>query len=647
MPLSVSGGIAASLVVASVICGKNDFVMGATSAVVSAYATPPAYYPPSVRLYRGHSGGSRRSGGVSMAAVSSPSSSPHSDHHDGPYVRIQKRGRHYDVQTAVTTFRRRRRRNTIAEEGGGAGSTENDCDLTVDLHAQIHFGDASYFEYFNDDTEFGGRYDAVLYELIVPDEFLAPIIHDDATRTNNNSNDNDDLPLKRLIPADHTSKNPVAPTRSDRNTASQYGLTCQVDAVRYCGEKWIHADLTREEFLDRIEEGKRNEAGHNGRKKRDATAEERPLWALASTAATYPGADLVSSLLRPLSPDNRSGALSRRLFTHLFLPGDAASGWIRAALWMGVPSPELSVMLVDWSSLSHVGGRRRRRSSRGSGGGGGGSDGEDDSGIAPISPIAAPVLLSLLTGNWGTARRLVFGQVLVGGTQSSSSERGDSSRGNVLIDGRNERAMDVLREVCRMESSGPDDEGWHNDDGKAGGGGRRGGRREKSIALLYGAAHCRDLQRRLAGEGGMTPVRTEWRTAFRATAPRWGDYFANGDDNSQRRMSDAALVTSPSSSAGGKIVEGNKTMMSASALESAAVGLVVLPLYLLIGGLDWVSALGDIGVALDRGTYLDGIAGAMFYLVRHAALYVAMSKFVVDWGGSGGAFGEEEDYDDA
>ncbi len=235
--------------------------------------------------------------------------------------------------TTTCTFRK------YDDDGGPAKTT------TVDLHAQIHFGDASYFGYFNDDAAFSSRYDRILYELVVEEKFLAR---------------SETAPsLRRLIPMDGSSLNPIAPTRSDRSTASQYGLQCQVDGIRYCKEGWVHADLTREEFLGLLERGERqkeqsqlfNNGGEGG---------ERPLWALASTAATYPGSELVTSLLRPLTAtsNSASAALTRRLFTHLFLPGDALSGWIRAALWLGVPSPELSIMLVDWSSLSYVGRRR-------------------------------------------------------------------------------------------------------------------------------------------------------------------------------------------------------------------------------------------------------------------------------------------------
>mmetsp|Transcript_29209 Transcript_29209/g.60855 ORF Transcript_29209/g.60855 Transcript_29209/m.60855 type:complete len:620 (+) Transcript_29209:209-2068(+) len=527
-----------------------------------------------------------------------------------PYIRIQKRGRHYDVQTAITTFQK------SVSSGGGSNSDDGIGNnptkkTTVDLHAQIHFGDASYFQYFNDDTTFTSHYDKILYELIVEDKFLS--------RTTIG------MPsLKQLRPAlsgpGSPLLNPIAPTQSDRSTASQYGLQCQVDGIQYWKEDWVHADLTREEFLDWLELGQQRteqqasssqqQPETNDRRNKDA---QQPLWALASTAATYPGSELVTSLMRPLTTTSNSAALTRRLFTHLFLPGDALSGWIRAILWFGVPSPELSIMLVDWSSLSHHIGRQSRRR-RGS---------EKDStnnNIGPISPIAAPVFLSLLTGNWGTARRLVFGQVLVGGQSNA-----DTSKGGVLIEKRNERAMDVLRDSLSSLENADDDDVVLGD-------GKR-----KRIALLYGAGHCKDLHRRLVEEEGMTPVRTEWRTAFRATTPRWGD-FVNVDDWKAKTSDIASSL--PSSVLGDG--EGIVKSMSVSTLESVAVGLVILPLYLLVGGLDWVSTMRDLGKALDGGLYLDGFADVLLYLVRHVALYVGISKFVVDWGGNEGIFDDDE-----
>jgi hypothetical protein len=158
-----------------------------------------------------------------------------------------------------------------------------------------------------------------------------------------------------------------------------------------------------------------------------------------------------------------------------------------------------------------------------------------------------------------------------------------------------------------------------------------------SVALLYGAGHCRDLHNRLVRSEGMTPVRTEWRTAFRATAPRWGD-FTNVGGWIRSRSRDV-VSSLPSSMNMGDVVES----MSVSTLESVAVGLVILPLYMLVGGFDWVSTIGNAEDYFRGGMYLDGIAAILFYLVKHVAMYVGIAKFVVDWGRNGdGIFDDDE-----
>jgi hypothetical protein len=110
-------------------------------------------------------------------------------------------------------------------------------------------------------------------------------------------------------------------------------------------------------------------------------------------------------------------------------------------------------------------------------------DDSDTDGIVPISPIAAPVFLSLLMGQWGSARRLVFGQVLVAGQRNV-----DVSKNGVLIHRRNDHAMDVLREVLSSLSLS--------------------GKAINVVALLYGSGHCRDLHQRLVQVERMTVVRT-------------------------------------------------------------------------------------------------------------------------------------------
>ena len=90
------------------------------------------------------------------------------------YIRIQKSGRRYDIQTAIITFQRTHTRDDDDSLTYNNKSTTPSTITTVDLHAQIHFGDLSYYQYFNDADAFSSRYDNVLYELIVEDKFLTP-----------------------------------------------------------------------------------------------------------------------------------------------------------------------------------------------------------------------------------------------------------------------------------------------------------------------------------------------------------------------------------------------------------------------------------------------------------------------------------------
>ena len=150
-------------------------------------------------------------GGVTSKLSSSSSATT------GPYIRIQKRGRHYDVQTAITTFQKKDN-NSITKNNNNAVTT-----TTVDLHSQIHFGSSEYYNYFNDPGQFGLLYDKVLYELIVEDKFLK--------KSSSETTKQQQLG-RTLMPTVHNF-NPIAPTLADRNTASQYGLQCQVDGVQY------------------------------------------------------------------------------------------------------------------------------------------------------------------------------------------------------------------------------------------------------------------------------------------------------------------------------------------------------------------------------------------------------------------------------
>lgn len=401
-----------------------------------------------------------------------------------------------ELETAVTSLER-----TLP-----SGATQK-----VELHAQIHFGSHDYFEYFN--TAFDS-FSAVHYELLVDDHMLQS--NSDGTRSLRPSKDG---------------SNVLMASPADRQMAQQYGLACQVDVVDCAAPHWIHADLTRQEFLALTNNPKADN--------------QQPLWALASTAPTWPGAEAVSAIFRPSTPSTPS-----QLVFNLFLPGSPLATLLRLLFWFLIPSPELSVMVLDWSNHPTGG----------------------------VSPVLVPVLQSLLTGNIQEARQLVFGQTLVSGQRSGGKD-------DLLIRKRNEHAMDVVLASLENEES-------------------------SKTALLYGAMHCHDLLLRLRS-AGFTSTKTTWRSAWSVRVPSFGAAERSGI------LSDFVSVASP---------------------NAIAVGLVVLPAYLLLGGLDWVSSWHEL---LQSQSLLDAGATEGLYLIRHVALYLVLAKFVVEWDGTTNLFDAE------
>lgn len=444
-----------------------------------------------------------------------------------------------DLETAITTLVR----NTDGKR--------------VELHAQIHFGSKEYFEYYNS-REFSNRVDRVLYELLV-DEELTTVT---TTTTKNDTSISQDFRVLR----DDAS---IMASPSDRKMARQYGLSCQVDVVDYTKPKRFHADLTRQEFKALLGQ---SAYSRNGQEQ----LFQEPLWALASTSPTWPGAEAVSAIFRPSTPSTPVG---QRLFSNLFLPGSALATVLRLFFWILVPAPELSVMVLDWSSILP----------RPTGG--------------VVSPVAMPVLESLFTGNIQQAQQLVFGQVLVAG-QKSSQNGNNKNNNELLIDKRNDHALEVLASALTQ-----------GDDAC------------QTTALLYGAMHCPDLYRKLIRQG-FVPSKTTWRTAWSVRMAKFG---TSSSSSSSSRLA---------STGSGTIADyGDNFVSSPNAL---AVGLVVVPFYLAVGGFDWISTLHDVEVLMRSGNYLDVALEEVLYLVRHVALYLSLVKFVVQWDDSGGVGVENE-----
>ena len=329
------------------------------------------------------------------------------------------------MQTAVTTFQKN--------------------DTKVELHAQLHFGTRDYFEYYNS-RSFNGKLDTVLYELLIDESLLEPTAPDE--------------PGFLLPTADGSS--PVGASPQDQATASQYGWVCQADYVQYSLPNWFHADWTRQEFRQRVA----GKAGAKDHSSSSRAAGEVPLWKLASKqSSNAPPTRFVSEMAVALlkgPPTAKFTAQEGTAFAESFSPVQSLFSILRALFWVTVPSPEMSILLLDWSSLltDRVGG---------------------------LSKISLPVLQALLAGRIDLLKQLVFGQVVV--TGSRQGDRSNNEDWDLIVNQRNDRALSVLDK--KMESS-------------------------KRIGLLYGCSHCPDLHRKLI-QRGFEVVQTEWRTAWDVT----------------------------------------------------------------------------------------------------------------------------------
>eukprot|EP00529_Nitzschia_sp_RCC80_P012372 CAMPEP_0113493518 /NCGR_PEP_ID=MMETSP0014_2-20120614/28632_1 /TAXON_ID=2857 /ORGANISM="Nitzschia sp." /LENGTH=581 /DNA_ID=CAMNT_0000387381 /DNA_START=240 /DNA_END=1985 /DNA_ORIENTATION=+ /assembly_acc=CAM_ASM_000159 len=456
---------------------------------------------------------------------------------------INANSKEWQMQTAMTTFQR--------------GNNER-----VELHAQLHYGDQEYFNYWNSNS-LNSRVDHVLFELLIDDELLMPLL---------DTNNDDQKQQQQQQQQPRVVKEPIAPSPNDLSFAQQYGWSTQVSVLDYTQPKWIHADLSRQEFISLVEEQEKQQSLGSGTKS-TTNYNQQPLWQLASSSSlstassqsSSAASEAVSALLigppsllfstntnDPSSIRNR-----RRLFTNLFLPGSTLASVLRAGLWFAVPSPELSIILLDWSSLLEPG-----------------------TGTNPnaLSKVAVPILSSFVRFDFTQMRRFVFGQILMSSNQSTSSSKTtntdnkkDDDAWSLLVTKRNDHALDVLREVL-----GPKDDDRSNS------------KDQKSVALLYGSSHCPDLHQKLM-RMGFQPTGTSWRTVWSV-------------DESDRDK------------------------------ETFLPSLVaVLVLYLGIGALDWVGFLGDVSSSVVESNYLGGMIDASLYLGRHVLFYLGLSKFLIEW----------------
>jgi len=355
--------------------------------------------------------------------------SSNSNKNDPSYIQWSHQKDVWKMQTAVTTFQK--------------------GDQKVELHAQQHYGDADYFRYWNSQDDFNKNHDCVLFELLVDDELLE---------------------YKR---GDWRVTQPIMASTNDRLFATNLGLQCQASIIDYTNHKWAHADLSRQEFAKLATENNNNQGeGNNSKDSSSLLDYGTPLWKLASPESSSTAAEAVAALMvgPPTLDYNTKTKRKRRLFTNLFLPGGNLAFTLRAILWMTVPAPELSIILLDWSSLLQGG-----------------------SNPSVLSEVALPILFSLVKFDIDQMRRFLYGQVVMssknnnGGGASGSNENLSSSWSLLVID-RNDHAMKILKKKLEEKNV-------------------------NSVALLYGSSHCPDLHNKLVAMG-FQQTKTTWRTAW-------------------------------------------------------------------------------------------------------------------------------------
>jgi len=518
----------------------------------------------------------------STAATTATTVPPISNRH----LRWQKNDDEWKMQTAVTTFER----------------IVDDRKETVKLIAQLHFGSKDYFEGITASIQ---DMDSVHYELLVDDSLL--------------DQSDPQQPWKRHL------KEPIMASTNDQNLAANYGWECQVNVMDYAQQsqsqsqtsmrpsvrssgnifdrmlrndgvdqpEWIHADFTRQEFLELVNEQQQQQQQqqHNSGTSSDGNENDnsqvrqrqgQPLWALVSPSSQV--AEAVSALVSgpPTLTLNRKSSLRRRLFSNLFLSGHTFTSQLRSVLWFTLPSPELFILLLDYSSLFWTKRQKKQTSIHT---------------FTGISDVVEPIWNNVCSFQLTNIRRLIFGQTLLAASANDDND--------LLIRKRNEHALEIMQRTLLFS-----DERSSRD------------KTSYNTAVLYGSSHCPNLQDELLGMG-FQPTSQEWKTAWAVSTASVSNQdaavaVADNNNNNNNNGIDLNINT-------------NTNAMNSIYLILFASG------YLGIGALDWVDMFHGTILAQEQGqadgisSFLDiaGIGG--LYLIRHVALYLGLSKFLMNW----------------
>jgi hypothetical protein len=451
------------------------------------------------------------------------------------------------LETAVTTFRRINPTSSTAETQ----------EQFVELHAQVHLADADYFAFYNSD-EFTQTKSAVLFELLLDDHLL----ENETSSTVSCSHHRRRVQESSVLQA----------SNSDQSVARSYGWTCQANAIEYRQPRWYHADLTRQEFLQMLQPQSLDQRSIEGTEPLWKRATTSPLskmlpFALPEAALEAATALLIGPPMVLQQPLPMDGVRRRRIFTNLFLPGHVLATWLRYLLWIAVPSPELSVLLIDWSSSWSVSSSLFLAN----------GTPPTTSSMSRVSRLAAPLLQALSRGRLDQMRQLVFGQMILAGHQAAVLAAADGAGARddtLLIVQRNHHALAMVEKELALPTIAANT--------LVG---------SKNVALLFGCNHCPDLHARLIASG-FEAAGTSWRTA-------WTVNVGPGQGHTGTAGIGLWFVT-------------------------------ILSVFLLVSGADWIGTLQEIGRAAQESDFGSAMAIALSYLFRHVLLYVGLSKLVLD-----------------
>jgi len=259
---------------------------------------------------------------------------------------------------------------------------------------------------------------------------------------------------------------------------------------------------------------------------------------------------------------------------------------LRGLLWILVPAPELGVLLLDWA--------------------------RSPSGARP-APVLRSIFGAVAAGDVKLVRQLVFAQLLVSEQRAGAAD--------ALVRARSDRALSVLRTCVdhvrtnvstRVEQT---EQKEHSEITSV------------SVAVVYGAMHAGQIVEGLL-EDGFDVERVDWDTAWEMDVSDGTD--GGGDDRDDENQTMRTRSSSDDDCVGA--VEPKKKSGSRRGVVTNVVVATVVPAVLALEAADWAQMLRDVAdAAIVAHAGADALAAVVLYLVRHAALYITLSKWALEW----------------